>query len=238
MSRHLPALLLITLSPAVERAGGSTGERIYNTHCAPCHGIGGAGGRGPALTRLQRAGDDASLAELIRDGIPGTEMPRGWMLSERELADVTRYVRSLGTVAAAAVPGDPSRGAELFRAQGCAGCHIVRGVGDAWGPELTEVGARRSAAHLRESIVNPAASLPDGFMLVDAGSGRAIRIAEDPFTVQVLYPGGRIASYRKSRLSSYRKLPGESPMPAYGKLAPGDLQDLVAYLASLRGGKQ
>lgn len=233
MTSRTLCLLAWTLASPMDAE--DAGERVYNVHCAPCHGIGGTGGRGPGLARLSRVRDEAGLLELIRAGIPGTEMPRGWMLSERELGDVTKYVRSLGTVPPSAIPGDAARGAALFRAKGCGGCHIVRGAGEAYGPELTEIGARRSAAHLRESVTKPGATVPEGFMMVTTGSETGIRIAEDTFTVQILFPGGRIGSYRKANLPGYARRKGETPMPPYGLLAAAEVDDLVAYLASLRG---
>src|SRR5690349_10986554 len=53
------------------------GRRLFETHCAPCHGPRGEGGKGPTLAQpsLPRASDDASLLRIIRGGIDGTEMP-------------------------------------------------------------------------------------------------------------------------------------------------------------------
>src|SRR5207237_5859316 len=87
------------------------------------------------------------------------------------------------------VPGDPARGARIYAARGCAGCHMVTGQGQGYGPELTAIGARRSAAFLRQTILKPAATLPDGFLLVAAvsASGNAvpgIRVNEDSCTTQ------------------------------------------------------
>jgi len=46
----------------------------------------------------------------------------------------------------------------------------------------------------------------------------------------------RLRSFWKQELSEFRKEPGKSPMPSYrNKLSPAELDDLVAYLASLRG---
>ena len=42
-------------------------------------------------------------------------------------------------------------------------------------------------------------------------------------------------SLLKQDLKELVKEPGKSPMPAYRSFAPSELDDLVAYLASLRG---
>jgi len=227
---------LLVVCAAASLFAQPPGKRPFDAQCAPCHGIGGAGGRGPNLSTLRRVNTDDALTELIRDGIPGTEMPKGWMLSENELRDLTAYVRSLGTVAPGSVPGDAARGRQAYGRAGCANCHIVRGEGQAYGPELTAIGRRRSAAYLREALEKPDAAAPEGFLLVRAvpKTGKpveGIRLNEDSFTIQLLDPG-RILSFRKADLAKLDKLTGQSPMPPY---RGADVDDLVAYLMSLRG---
>ena len=137
------------------------------------------------------------------------------------------------------LPGDPAAGARLYQAKGCNACHIVRGQGSGYGPELTAIGSRRSAAYLRESLVRPAAAAPDNFLLVEAvdtagRTHRGIRRNEDSFTIQIQDDARRFHSFRKSGLKDLRRLTGQSPMPA-SQLSPRELDDMVAYLASLRG---
>src|SRR5262252_4432127 len=59
------------------RADLARGEKLFQVHCARCHGPKGEGGQGPLLTRakLTHAPDDASLLKVIEEGIRGTEMP-------------------------------------------------------------------------------------------------------------------------------------------------------------------
>ena len=218
------------------------GQRLFESQCAVCHGQTGTGGRGPNLHRakLDHAADDKALRELIADGIP-PEMPGAWQLNPREVASVAAYVTSLGSIPVEPVPGDRQHGRAVYRAKGCATCHMILGDGSGFGPELTNIGARRSAAHLRESIVAPEASVPDGFMLVEivTSSGatvRGVRLNEDTFSIQIKDPKNAFHSYRKSELKAIRKLRGKSPMPSYqGAIVGDDLTDLIAYLASLRG---
>src|SRR5688572_1361807 len=63
------------------------GEKLFENHCALCHGTGGGGGRGPMLThpKLKRATDDAALVKVVEGGIPGTEMPGAWQMNEKEI---------------------------------------------------------------------------------------------------------------------------------------------------------
>jgi cytochrome c oxidase cbb3-type subunit III len=221
----------------------ATGKKLFALHCAACHGIEGrGGGRGPNLNRihLEHATDDAALKSLIENGVP-PEMPEAWYMSEKDVKNVVAYVRSLGRIPAEPVPGDAARGERVYAKGGCTNCHIVAGKGAGFGPELSEMGARRSTQYLRECLVKPSANLPEGFLWVEAtlASGETlpgIRVNEDTFSIQIKDSSGGFHSLRKQELKQLRKLRGETPMPSYEKsLNAAELQDLVAYLASLRG---
>jgi putative heme-binding domain-containing protein len=178
---------------------------------------------------------------VLEDGIRGTEMPGAGAMSDREIRQTAAYVRSLGKVAIKPVPGDAAHGAEIYRGKGnCAGCHAIRGEGGVEGPDLAGIGDSRSQAFLRESIVNPGAAVPEGYLLVtvvpangDRVSG--VRVNEDSFSIQVRDSAGRSHTFWKKEVTRIDKQMGKSPMPSYqGQLSDGELTDLVAYLASLK----
>lgn len=228
------------------RADVERGEKLYEGHCALCHGTKGGGGRGPMLAqaKLPRAPDDTALVKVIEEGIRGTEMPGAWQMSPKEHRQTAAYVRRLGRVSAQPVPGDPARGAEIFRGKGvCKTCHAIKGDGSIAAPDLAGIGTRRSAAYLRDSLVDPEAALPDGYLLVrltpKAGAAvTGVRINEDAFSIQVRDDAGRSHSFWKHDLASTDKQRGKSPMPSYkGQLSDAELTDLVAYLASLKEDK-
>jgi putative heme-binding domain-containing protein len=237
--RFLLALWVATLSAQPDL---DLGKRLFESQCALCHGLTGTGGRGPNLHRpkLNHAPTDDDLKKVISDGIP-PEMPSAWQLDSREVASVAAYVRSLGTVPLEPVPGDPSPGAALYRAKGCAGCHMIAGKGEGLGPELTDIGARRNPAYLRQVLTNPASALPEDFLLVEGVPAqgepvRGIRANEDSFTIQIKDLRGAFHSFRKSELKDLRRFPNQTPMPSFqSALTPAELDDLVAYLAGLRG---
>jgi cytochrome c oxidase cbb3-type subunit 3 len=218
------------------------GERLYLAQCGYCHGPRGEGARGATLARprLRHAPDDAALVRVITRGIPGTQMPRS-ALSARQAVQVAAFVRSLGRVARTPVPGDPVRGAGVYARQGCAGCHTIGGRGGALGPDLSDVGARAGAAHIRASVLDPEAAVPDGFVAVravarDGRSVSGVRCNEDSFSIQLRDLAGTVHSFWKSELKALDKDWGKSPMPSYrDRLSAADLDDLVAYLVSLEG---
>jgi len=238
------SIVLLLAQDAVSPGDSTSGKRLYESHCSLCHGQTGTGGKGPNLAQpiLRHAPDDQRLAEVIQQGIPGTEMPGAWQLTDHEARQVAGYVRSLGRVAAVQLPGDAARGRALYESKGgCAACHIIRGAGSSFGPELTAIGARRSADYLRESLQKPGAAVPEGFLVVqvitrDGKTFRGLRINEDTFTIQLRDASNRFLSFRKSDLTSLKKEFNESLMPSYeSRFTPAELDDLIAFLASLRG---
>ena len=217
------------------------GKRLFQSQCAVCHGIDGHGSTGPSLIRpkLPRAQDEAALIRVIAEGIPNTNMPGSWQMTEREVKWTATYVLSIGRVAEQKLPGNVEAGSEVYRKSGCASCHIVNGKGNGYGPELTGIGLRRSAIHLKQSIVEPAADVPGESMTVVGVTSQGqsvvgVRANEDSFSIQIRDMSGRVHSFQKAALKSLDKQQG-SVMPAFNKLTPTELDDLVAYLASLRG---
>jgi hypothetical protein len=63
-----------------------------------------------------------------------------------------------------------------------------------------------------------------------------MRINEDAFTIQLRDLANQVHSFRKTAVARVEKQPGTSLMPDVSKqLSPGDLDDLVGYLTTLRG---
>jgi len=253
ITRNIRLAIFFAMAPAIfglanlyvagaqSPADGSLGERLYLTQCAMCHGQKGEGGRGPTLARpkLLHAPDDDALRNVIRSGIASAGMP-GTRLIDAELRELAAHVRKLGRVQPAVLAGDPKRGEEIYRTKGaCAMCHTLFGKGGVFGPDLTGVGARRSSQHLRESLLDPAADFPRGFAWVRAVTRgdqvvTGVRVNEDTFSIQIRDVAGTLHSLWKAELREFHKDLAKSPMPSYrAKLGPGELDDLVAYLANL-----
>jgi putative heme-binding domain-containing protein len=217
-----------------------------------CHGFAAKGGmRGPDLTTgsWNHGGSDADLAGTISAGVPGTAMPPNNLTAD-EIWQIVTYLRTLQQPVTAPV-GDATRGEALFfGATRCSSCHIVNGRGGRLGPELSAVGSARSRAYLVESIRLPAQQLTqnrafgnfvtlkyDTVTAVTA-DGRTIvgvPVNEDTFTVQLMDTSERVHSFDKKSLKSFRH-ENRSLMPAYdaARLPNADLDDVVAYLQSLR----
>lgn len=116
---------------------------------------------------------DDSLKITVRNGLPGSSMPAFALLADQEIKDVTAYIKSLRAggwvdpkpIQAAAGPVliAGTSGAELFMNAGCNACHLLDAVGSVGGvgPNLNEVGSRRSVQEIVQSIVEPNAVIAE-----------------------------------------------------------------------------
>jgi len=232
-----------TRKPVTTPEDLAAGERIYRIQCAYCHGTQGEGGRGATLARprLLHAPDDQAMFQAIARGIPDSEMPGHWFTA-REIWQVVAFVRTLGRLAPQKISGDPASGEKLYAGKGgCARCHTVGGRGGAIGPDLSDIGARRSVNYLREALLKPESAVPADFLQVEVAARGGVRITgvrlnEDAFSIQIRDLSGRFRSFWKSELAELNKQRGKSPMPSYqGFLTAAELDDVIAYLDSQRG---
>jgi putative heme-binding domain-containing protein len=184
------------------------------------------------------------LLRNISDGIPGTDMP-GLFYSPDRIWQVIAYIRSLAASSTAFTAGDAARGETLFRSKGCYQCHRISGEGGRLGPDLTLIGQSRSADYLRRSLVNPNADVPQRYWVVSCTEKSGAQhsgflMNEDTYTVQLIDMQGELRTMMKSDLQDYR-VDRASKMPSFrNALSDSELDDLVAYLSSLRpkGGSQ
>ena len=233
---------------ATDSRAAEEGRVAFRGSCSLCHGIKGEGGRGPDLTiaTYSTGNVDADLYNVISNGVIGTEMPG--FASRFESDDIWRlvsYVRSIAGSNSSRITGDAGNGERLFWNKGqCGQCHMVGGRGKRMGPELTQVGRQRSAVYLWESVVNPGADLTPGFAMITVVTkdGKKIVGAQrsyDDFSAQLMDAAENYYSFQKSDVTSITQ-EYKSLMPnTYAKLfSEGELNDLVAYMASLRGARR
>jgi cytochrome c oxidase cbb3-type subunit 3 len=230
-------------NPYSSAADLATGRQYFLGHCAQCHGPDGEGGRGVNLTtgHYRHGSSDRQLYMTLRKGVPGSEMP-GSRLSQPELWRLVAYVRRLGAAGAEEKStGDAKAGQAIYEGKGgCAVCHIVNGRGGLLGPELTEIGLRRSLKFLRDSILDPSAYVNPQYRSVtlvtrDGTKIRGAVLNEDDYSIHLRNNREELRSFLKSDLKDVQA-EKESLMPSYkSALSETETNDLVAYLNSLRG---
>ena len=220
------------------------GQALFLLSCAYCHGVDArGGGRGPDLAagRWLHGESDAEVFRNVHRGIPGTDMP-SCGCEDDEAWRLVAFLRSLSDKAAAPVAGDRTAGEKIFFGSGaCSLCHVVDGRGGRFGPDLSRIGAARSVRNLTDSIRDPDKDIPPGYESVVALTTEGKRISgvrknEDTFSVQLMDHGERFHLFLKKDLRDVIH-ETKSLMPKYDERALGakELQDLLAYLDSLRG---
>jgi putative heme-binding domain-containing protein len=216
------------------------GRLLYNSSCTVCHGLEGTvGDRGPALaaTRRYLRSSDDDLFGAIKKGIPGTLMPPAGA-SDNDIWKIVAYIRSLrATASDEFVAGDVKHGEEVFRKGGCVECHMVLGRGGLLGPDLSNVGAERSLADLRQALTSPKPNIPRGYQPVrlTTTSGDTVEGVvrnEDNFSLQVMDRSYQVHLLKRDELEKI-EYGSQSLMPCdYGKtLSAEQLQDLLAFLS-------
>jgi len=136
--------------------------------------------------------------------------------------------------------GDPGRGRELFAIATCAGCHRIGDRGGAAGPDLTRIGAIRSAGDLLESLLYPSRSFSQGYEphLLTRHDGEELSGSldgQDPEGVSLRdatgvihrIPAGEIAALVRQESSAM-------PEGLERLLTREQFRDLLAYLQSLK----
>ena len=231
-----------------------TGGELYRARCVSCHGMDAKGtARGMELTGLWAAGaTDQQLALRIRRGVPNTLMPHSFG-PDADVWALLAYLRTVSSETPVRPPaGGAENGARIFAAN-CGSCHRVNGNGGYLGPDLSGVGSSRSRALLAHKtrhasayimVENPGGVVTDGYLPVtlvtkDGRRVRGVKKNEDAFSVQIMELNGRLQGYEKASL---REVINDttSVMPDFppDKLNDRDLDDLLAYLGTLRAARR
>lgn len=185
------------------------GKRIFLRDCAHCHGQRGDGVSlnmrtlHPApfdLTSFELS--ESYIRQVVREGLPGSDMPAWHLGSEEEVRDVSAYTARLGRLDSPSsqesyAPPDVMReaGHRIYKMH-CVTCHGERGQGD--GPDaakhlprpasFTEMSPAFTAArHIIQNGV-PGTDMPSWPLLTDP------EIQAVTFYIRTLYTGSSAPS--------------------------------------------
>jgi putative heme-binding domain-containing protein len=154
-------------------------------------------------------------------------------------------VMRIGALLLAAAPlfaqgGDAAAGKELVESNGCLVCHRIGDTGSRVGPNLTDIGDRRTPDRLQTSILKPDEEvLPENrFVSVSLKDGTTVRgrlLNHDGISVQLMDSKEQLRTFIIRDTNRYTILT-KGLMPSFeGKLTADQVSAIVAYLSSLKG---
>ena len=218
------------------------GASLYAARCVTCHGPQGdsVGGVNLRSGTFRNAVIDRDLERFIRAGSPAGMPP--FALDNAEMAGVIAYLRNMNSFDAATVKlGDAARGKAIFEGKGtCTSCHRIGATGSRVAPNLSDIGASRSAGSLQRSLVDPSSQMmpinrPVRVVTKDGTVVNGRRMNEDTYSLQLIDDRERFHSFVKADLKEFT-ISKTSPMPSFKqKLSDPELADVVSYLLSLKG---
>ena len=168
-----------------------------------------------------------------------------WRAKLRE--EAATYLKLPGSKEGAPLPaisvmaekqGDAVKGHEVFKTM-CSNCHLVKGDGVNFGPELSEIGSKLSIEALYTSILFPDQGISFGFEgyrfdLHDGSSAVGKIVSETESKVELQYMSTQ-QTVNKETIASRRKLESSlMPSNLQTSMSEQELIDLVSYLQTLK----
>lgn len=192
-----------------------------------------------------RAGDNVFLFKVTNTGGPCGVAAR----IRPESAELTLGSMSddviLASLSSAHASADPTVGAELFDSLTCAQCHTVDQSEDPRGPYLGDIAARYGRDHLVDSILNPSATIAQGFQTQsitykttdgygqDEVSGFIVSESGDAITIRTL-TADEVIIAKSDILGRTTSDVSSMPTDSADRLTVEEFASLLAYLESLK----
>lgn len=162
----------------------------------------------------------------------GKILPLPLLQGDTEFPSIDRLMKTTG---------DPEHGKSVFDRQesGCLRCHSVYRQGVEFGPDLSEIGSKKNAEELLESIVDPGAEIAYGYEAhaIELRSGEEVygiitQETRDRITVKDIH--SRLTTFSTKDVASHQRLRSSiMPHDLQRSMSLQDLVDLVEYLGSL-----
>lgn len=221
------------------------GQRVFRAQCGRCHGRDAKGNDETGAPDLTAGGleanTDRALFSVIREGIPNTAMigisPRA---SDQTVWQIVSYINSLNLDPSDYnLAGDLNRGRQVYNGKGnCTNCHMVNGDGGRVGPDLSTIGSSLDPDQLRIALTDPNENVAPRWwtMRITRADGsilEGLRMNEDTFSIRVMDTEENLWHFLKSEIRSSERIK-TSTMPNADNLSAGEIDDLIAYIFSLR----
>jgi cytochrome c oxidase cbb3-type subunit III len=227
----------------------SSGRNLFETTCAVCHGLDGAGGEhAPTIGRgsAAKSRSASELARILRDGIPSKGMPPFNSLGDLKLQSIVDYLRFLQAKnETRSAAGNPVHGQQIFFGKGgCADCHAMHGEGHFISTDLSDFAYDHDANDIRVAIANPQEQQvrPQTLARVMNNSGQqfaGVIRNESNSSLQIQDTDGQFHLFMKYDLLSVERSPVPSMPGDYrNKLSTVEIEDLVSYIVQQSPGSQ
>jgi putative heme-binding domain-containing protein len=180
--------------------------------------------------------------ERIVSVLPAEQRAEGEHLIEIARAERSQLTSRLADYLSLSAHGDPVRGRAVFFGTNaaCSTCHRIGNEGGQIGPDLTRIGASRSARDLVESIVVPSSTIAQGFdaynvEMIDGIVLNGIVQEPSPETLVIIDSARQPTRIRREEIELMRRSSTSIMPDGFGtKLKPQEFGDLLAWLQSLR----
>ena len=135
--------------------------------------------------------------------------------------------------------GDATRGKALVESNQCFDCHRIGDRGSRLGPNLSDIGTRRTPDKLQRSMVAPDEEVlfENRFVRVVTKDGTTVTgrlLNQDAVSVQMMTPKEELKTYLKANTREVTIVDKGLMPSSQGKLTDQQVADIVAYLASLK----
>jgi putative heme-binding domain-containing protein len=219
------------------------GKAEFQKVCGNCHSV--------SMATSQRM-DQAQWTGVVNDMVG-----RGAQGTQQDFDNIIAYLTAnfgAGKPATAAVSPSPAnvpataplseaeiaKATGLMKANGCLSCHRIGDMGSYVGPNLSNIGASRSAEDIQAALVSPGKDVrPENRSVrLVTKDGKVVTgriLNHDGFSVQIIDSESQLRSFQKANLREFTIVTA-NPMPSYAdKMSTQDITGLVHYLSSLKG---
>ena len=145
-----------------------------------------------------------------------------------------------GAMLMAQSAGDPTQGKALIESNGCFDCHRIDQRGSRVGPDLSDIGTRRTPERLQDALLDPDAEVLFEnrfvkFVTKDGATVTGRLLNQDALSVQLINSKEELKTYMRATLRDYT-IVDKGLMPSVkDKLSDQQVADIVSYLSSLKG---
>jgi putative heme-binding domain-containing protein len=145
-----------------------------------------------------------------------------------------------GAALTAQSTGDATRGKGLVESTACLDCHRIDQRGSRVGPDLSDIGTRRTPERIQEALLDPDAEVlfENRFVRFVTKEGATVTgrlLNQDALSVQLITSKEELKTYMRATVRDYA-IVDKGLMPSVkDKLSDQQVADIVSYLSSLKG---